>query len=336
MDPRFAEEQKKKKTFKFGKAVLFLAFVFIAIGLTLILCSDMMKKSPADSSAHVSSAEADSESAALSAETDSEPDSAPLSAETDSEPEPSPPSAEADSEPSPPSSETAVTPPGNDVPATVAAPTSSVEKTAEEGTGDVPLSVSIDTSETDDYFSNALFIGDSRTQGLLLYSNLGNAGYYAARGLTVEQVFKKAVVDSASGKLTVSDALSQHAFGKVYLMFGLNELGWNSADKFIEQYGLVIDRVKETQPDAIVYVQSIMPVSAWKSAKDPVHNNTNITRFNEMIEQLANEKNVIYLNVSEGVADGSGVLPDEASSDGMHLNKKYCIKWEEYLRAHEL
>jgi hypothetical protein len=55
-----------------------------------------------------------------------------------------------------------------------------------------------------------------------------------------------------------------------------------------------------------------------------------------MILQLAEEKNVIFLNVGEGVADASGVLPDEASSDGIHLNKKYCIKWEEYLRAHEV
>jgi lysophospholipase L1-like esterase len=335
MDPWLAEGQKKKKTFKLGKSALLLAFVLIVIGLTLILCADMMKRSPADSSAQVSSAEAGSEPQTLSQDADlgagtpadvaadeiSDAPTAPLGAATPSG------GAEAAHNAG---AEIGETPP------TVAAPASSVEKTAEEGTEEVPLSVSIDTSETDDYFSNALFIGDSRTQGLLLYSNLGNADYYAARGLTVEQVFKKAVVDSASGKLTVSDALSRRAFGKVYLMFGINELGWNSADKFIEQYGLVIDRVKETQPDAIVYVQSIMPVSAWKSAKDPVHNNPNIMRFNEMIEQLANEKNVVYLNASEGVADENGVLPDEASSDGLHLNKKYCIKWEEYLRAHEL
>jgi hypothetical protein len=55
-----------------------------------------------------------------------------------------------------------------------------------------------------------------------------------------------------------------------------------------------------------------------------------------MIEQLTEEKNVIYLNVGESVSDENGVLPEEASSDGIHMNKKYCIKWEEYLRAHEL
>jgi lysophospholipase L1-like esterase len=352
MDPRVAYEQKKKKTLKFSKSVLLAAFAFIAIGLTLLLCADMLKAPPADSSAPASSAEADSGLPPLSSDADAET----LAGATDAGASDVPiapidattPGAEtADNaasnvgetvpdgeEPAAPDAD--APPPGKDISATVAASNASVEKTAGEEAGDVPQVASIDTSETDDYFSNALFIGDSRTQGLLLYSNLGNANYYAARGLTVEQVFKKAVVDSTSGKLTVSDALSRRAFGKVYLMFGLNELGWNSADKFIEQYGLVIERVKETQPDAIIYVQSIMPVSSWKSAKDPVHNNPNIARFNEMIEQLANEKNVIYLNTSDGVADESGVLPDEASSDGIHLNKKYCIKWEEYLRAHEL
>jgi hypothetical protein len=55
-----------------------------------------------------------------------------------------------------------------------------------------------------------------------------------------------------------------------------------------------------------------------------------------MILQLAAEKDAIYLNVGESVSDKRGVLPDEASSDGIHLNKKYCIKWEEYLRMHEI
>ncbi|MDR2770781.1 MAG: GDSL-type esterase/lipase family protein, partial [Clostridiales Family XIII bacterium] len=222
------------------------------------------------------------------------------------------------------------------IPATVSAGADAVKKTPEEAVAEAPLIGAVDVSEIDDYFSDALFIGDSRTQGLLLYSNLGNAGYYAARGLTVEQVFKKPVVDSGGGKITVSEALSHRAFGKVYLMFGLNELGWNSIDTFIEAYGRVLDRVRETQPDALIYVQAIMPVSAWKSEKDTVHNNPNIERFNERILQLAEEKNAFYLDVGESVADQNGVLPDEASSDGIHLNKKYCVKWEEYLRAHVL
>ncbi|MDR1247445.1 MAG: GDSL-type esterase/lipase family protein [Clostridiales Family XIII bacterium] len=342
MYPGLDYEYNKKERSKLSRFIPFFAFVLIVIGLSLTLCADMVDE-PAKRSliAKISApaAEEIGEPSVPDEMSDADATDTPPAVATDlssatartdgAEQEYDDESAEEDA--------LGAQPPGpGDISATVAASASSAEKVSEEDNSYVELPASVDVTETDDYFSDALFIGDSRTQGLLLYSNLGNASYYAARGLTVEQVFKKAVVDSGGGKLTVSDALSRRAFGKVYLMFGLNELGWNSADKFIEQYGLVLDRVRETQPDAIIYVQGIMPVSAWKSAKDPVHNNPNIARFNEMIQGLTSEKNAIYLNVSDGVADESGVLPDEASSDGIHLNKKYCIKWEEYLRAHEM
>jgi lysophospholipase L1-like esterase len=348
MYPWLTYEYKKKKKSRLNNCVLLVSFVLIAIGLSLVLCADRVEapeNAPPVSEAPRDAQEAEAETPppVLAEETEEasvfEPDVTPSVSASASDL--AAPPAEAADAPSdavaPPPAETVDAPSVADSEASaVVSATASygTEKTAEEATESFPPPGAADLSELDDYFSDALFIGDSRTQGLLLYSNLGNASYYAARGLTVEQVFKKAVVDSGDGKLTVSDALDRRAFGKVYLMFGLNELGWNSAEKFIEQYGLVLDRVRETQPDAVVYVQAIMPVSAWKSEKDPVHNNPNIDRFNAMIVRLAEEKNAIFLNVGDGVAGANGALPDEASSDGIHLSKRYCIKWEEYLRAH--
>ncbi|MDR1573449.1 MAG: GDSL-type esterase/lipase family protein [Clostridiales Family XIII bacterium] len=325
-----------------SRFVLLSSFVLIVIGLSMILCADRVgeaENAPLVSEAP-QAAEFDAPPSVLAEEAPVPEPEAPAVSEVEIPPVSA--SAlvvsEAPQDVAAPVSEgTGVPPEGGEViSAVVSAAGSPAEKTAEETAEALPPPETADVSEADDYFSDALFIGDSRTQGLLLYSNLSNAGYYAARGLTVEQVFKKAVVDFEGGKLTVSEALGRRTFGKVYLMFGLNELGWNSAEKFIEQYGFVLDRVRETQPDAVIYVQAIMPVSAWKSAEDPVHNNPNIDRFNAMILHLAAEKDAVFLNVGEGVADANGVLPDEASSDGIHLNKTYCIKWEAYLRAHEV
>ena len=36
-----------------------------------------------------------------------------------------------------------------------------------------------------DYFSDALFIGDSRTDGLRLYSGIKGADFYCYKGLTI-------------------------------------------------------------------------------------------------------------------------------------------------------
>jgi hypothetical protein len=186
----------------------------------------------------------------------------------------------------------------------------------------------------DEYFDDALFIGDSRTEGLLIYSGLGNATFYFSKGLSVDQVFNKETVTLNGKKYTVSAALGQEHFGKIYIMMGVNELGWVYLDKFIEKYVEIIDRIKETQKGATIYVQSILPVTKAKSDKDDIYNNPNIDKFNELIEIMAADEGVVYLPVNECVSDESGVLPDEATVDGVHLNKEYCKKWEQYLREH--
>ena len=190
------------------------------------------------------------------------------------------------------------------------------------------------TAAADSWFDDACFIGDSRTQGLMLYATPGNAAFFASKGLTVSKVFSDATVDIDGGKLSVNDALGKCSFGKVYIMLGVNELGWSSPDAFAKRYGDLVDRVKETQPDAKIFVQSIFPVSAAKSEREQYINNPRILQYNELLRAMCREKQVAYLNVREAVEDEKGSLPDDASSDGVHLNTAYCRKWLDYLKTH--
>ena len=190
------------------------------------------------------------------------------------------------------------------------------------------------TAAADSWFDDACFIGDSRTQGLMLYATPGNAAFFASKGLTVSKVFSDATVDIDGGKLSVNDALGKRSFGKVYIMLGVNELGWSYPDAFAKRYGDLVDRVKETQPNAKIFVQSIFPVSAAKSEREQYINNPRILQYNELLRTMCREKQVAYLNVREAVEDGKGNLPDDASSDGVHLNAAYCRKWRDYLKTH--
>ena len=186
----------------------------------------------------------------------------------------------------------------------------------------------------DSYFSDAAFIGDSRTQGLMLYTGLKDATFYTAQGLMVDTFFTKKVVGSGENKMTIPDAMKQQTFKKVYIMLGVNELGWSYEDVFIQKYGELVDEVKKLQPEATVFIQSILPVSKAKSDRDKVYNNMKIDRYNELIQKMAEKKGAVYLNVAEAVGLDSGALPEEASTDGIHLNKEYCLKWLDYLKSH--
>ena len=195
----------------------------------------------------------------------------------------------------------------------------------------VPESAAVDMS----YFEDALFVGDSRSEGFKLYAEVDKATYYVYRGLSVETVNTKEVIPGPDGsKQTVVKALENKEFGKVYVMLGINELGWPNRDVFIEKYGKLIDAIKKNNPDAIVYVQSILPVSA-KKASDPVYNNENVDSFNELIKAMTVEKEVFYVNSAEAVSDETGALAADASTDGIHLSKNYCMLWRDYLMTHK-
>ncbi|MDD2216170.1 MAG: GDSL-type esterase/lipase family protein [Eubacteriales bacterium] len=172
----------------------------------------------------------------------------------------------------------------------------------------------------DDYFNDAVFIGDSRTEGFKMLSGPLNAVYLTSIGLKVDTV--------------AVEALSEVPFKKVFIMLGINELGWVYSELFIEKYGELIDNIKKIEPQAQIYIQSILPVSRERSESDSIYNNENINKYNELIQQMAVNKNIFYLNVAECVTDEEGYLYSDASTDGIHLNKKYCDQWFEYIKTH--
>lgn len=195
----------------------------------------------------------------------------------------------------------------------------------------VPQSEAVDET----YFNDAIFIGNSRTEGFILYSGLANATSYTSRGLMVNTVFTDRVINMNGQKISVMAAVRANPnFFKVYIMLGTNELGWVYSNLFIKKYAEIIDALQAINPDALIYVQSILPVTKSKSAKDKIYNNPKINQFNALLSKMAAEKKIYYLNVAEAVADSKGNLPEGSAYDGVHLKKACCIKWLEYLKCH--
>lgn len=194
----------------------------------------------------------------------------------------------------------------------------------------VPESEAVD----DSYFDDAVFIGNSRTEGLKKFSGLSNATFITEVGLTVNSIFRDYCDISGGYKSRAFDALAGMSFGKVYIMLGMNELGWVYESVFKDDYAKIIDKIREINPDAVIYIQSIIPVSKWKDSNDNVFTNVNVERLNAQLRDLADEKEVHYVDVAEGIMDEEGYLPYEATDDGVHLTPEYCVKWMDYLRTH--
>ncbi|MGN0601892.1 MAG: GDSL-type esterase/lipase family protein [Oscillospiraceae bacterium] len=186
----------------------------------------------------------------------------------------------------------------------------------------------------EDEFDDAAFVGDSRTVGLQMNTNIPKASFYASIGLNVSTALTDNKVDLANGnKGTVLDGMKEKKFKRIYVMFGINELGWPYPDVFQEKYEKLVNEIKKLQPDATVYVQSILPVSYKAVNTNKVFTNANVNKFNELIKNAAENTGATYLDVASVFRDSNGELPTEASTDGIHLVHDYCQKWLDYLSA---
>ncbi|MCI6567444.1 MAG: GDSL-type esterase/lipase family protein [Dysosmobacter sp.] len=259
-------------------------------------------------------------SAGASGEREAEPQAAPVSV-----------SAEIPAFPTQKSAPEAAELPPEALPQVRAAEPEQPEEPSSASEPDIP-----DAPVEDSYFEDAVFLGDSRTEGFHLYSGLETGQYLFATGATVESVFSKATQETEQGKVSMLDALDGLEFSKLYIMLGVNELGWPKTEQFHDQYAKLIDRVRESHPDARIALQSILPISAKQEAKGSYVNNGRIAEFNAIIVQLAEEKDCTYLDVASAVTGEDGCLRAEETTDGIHLNTKGCVRWLEYLKEHPI
>lgn len=187
----------------------------------------------------------------------------------------------------------------------------------------------------EDYFADALFLGDSRTVGLGQYGSLRDiATFYASTGMTIYKIFNAEIVEvpDQQEKITVEEALQHQSFGKVYIMMGINEVGSGTTESFAKAYGEVIARIQELQPEAIIYIEGILKVTKARSDKGDYINNEAIEARNEALSLLADGERIFYLDVNQAVCDEDGGLVKDYTSDGVHLKAKYITLWEEYLK----
>lgn len=199
-----------------------------------------------------------------------------------------------------------------------------------------PIEEPIDNTNTGnkkEFGSNVAFIGDSRTQAFLMYAGLKDVKDYTNIGLMVDTaITKKFITDSRGEKITILDDLEYSNIDTVYIMLGINELGWVYSSIFIQKYEELIDKIHEIKPNCEVIVQSIIPVTKTKSDNDAIYNNPKIVEYNKLIKEMADRKNIQYIDLVPVLADENCNLPEDASTDGIHLNKEYCLKWLECLQ----
>lgn len=210
--------------------------------------------------------------------------------------------------------------------------TESVEETFAEAASEsvAPETPAFVTADRD-YFSDALFVGDSRTIGLYEYGDLGKADVFASTGMTVFEIFNTNLSVRSAGKTTLEELLTSRTYGKIYIMLGINEMGY-PYESIVKKYQSLVDTVRRLQPEAIIFLQANLHVTKQKSQSNPTYSNEKIDRLNSDIQEMAKEtERMYYLDVNPLFDDGEGNLSESYTSDNAHVLGKYYVDWTDWL-----
>lgn len=112
---------------------------------------------------------------------------------------------------------------------------------------------------------------------------------------------------------------------KIFILLGINSF---ETEKdmviLIQQYEALLDEIQIVVPDAIIYIQSVLPISHEKEQR--YVENSIIAAFNEELSKIAVAKKLNYLDLFSTFIEGGSMNPDY-SYDGVHLNEDGYGLW---------
>lgn len=184
----------------------------------------------------------------------------------------------------------------------------------------------------DDYFSDAIFIGQSLVGGMRMFTDaLPTAEIAYSDSASVANGTGQRL-NFAGGVSTLNDILSEKQYGKIYLQFGLNELGFSAQNAFYTYYADLVADIRALQPNAIIYLMSVLPVSQSVDANG-VYTNAGVGRYNQNIMQIVSENRIFYIDIAAPFTAGV-VLNPEHTDTGLNLKVSSYSLWREYILSH--
>ena len=188
----------------------------------------------------------------------------------------------------------------------------------------------------DEYFEEVCFIGDSRTKGLLEYSELPRwRGFYKVGSTAAAACVENEYTLDGANYTNILDIIERVDYDIYYVGYGTNELGYGNSDKFIEELRVVIDRIKEYHPDAIIYVENVLPMGESYSANNPSFSNSRAEIYNEALKRMCQEYgDLIYLDIASSMRDpDTGAAKSDYIGDGLHYTVEGCREILKFIRG---
>ncbi|MCL2322661.1 MAG: GDSL-type esterase/lipase family protein [Oscillospiraceae bacterium] len=200
-----------------------------------------------------------------------------------------------------------------------------------------------------EYFDDAVFVGDSVSQGLRNYvayakdtlgiDYFGKAEYLTALDFGSYNALQGNCLPVYKGeKIPVEDNIAQMDVKKVYILLGLNDI-YLDTDTVVKNYQEFINLILAKKPGLDIIIESVTPITRFEESNpnkdNPYLTRANVNALNAAYKKMADKNGYYFLNVGSAVVDSEGYLPDEYSFDGTcHMRPEALELWINYLRTH--
>ena len=170
------------------------------------------------------------------------------------------------------------------------------------------------------YLNNCVFLGDSRTVGMVNYKCISDEDALAKVGLAHTDAAKTTFTQNSGKSYTVKQFLAEKKSDVVYVCYGVNGMDSIPEEKYEETYTSLVDNIIDWAGDGTVVLMSIWPVDDNGVYKGKVKNEW-IDKYNGFLMKLAEDRHIHYLDVNTVLKDKNGSIKAEYDGgDGLHYS----------------
>ena len=189
----------------------------------------------------------------------------------------------------------------------------------------------------DSYFADAVFIGDSIMVGIESASVFPEADYVCQVGMSISSTLhRNQNLQGVNHKVRAVDVAASYQPKKIYVLLGVNTLDCVSAETALKDYTVFLDELLPLVPDCIVYLLSVPPMSKRGFAKIKTTNPARYQEFEQLLRQLAQDRNLYYIDLYHLLTDEAGVMKDEYAAGDYHLQKAAFALLHDHLMTHAI
>ena len=100
-------------------------------------------------------------------------------------------------------------------------------------------------------------------------------------------------------------------------------LVFEDLSSFIDNYKVLIDRVKEGNPNTKIYINSILPVMDKVSSKNLLYKKERIIEANKRLNELAINEGATFVDIRYIIEENKMLY----EPDGIHVKSSFYPKW---------